>query len=643
MSPVPPHSPILGLAAPPAPRIALRAGPLTVDYDAGDLRYLRIGSVLLLARVHAAVRDRNWVTVPGTLSDERTEIGEHSFSISYQSRHQQGDVDFIWRARIQGDGDGRIEFSFEGECLSSFETNRIGFCVLHPQEVAGQPCEVEYVDGTRAALQWPRFVSAEQPVPGFTDIRELSQGLPGGGILSVRMEGDAFETEDQRNWIDASFKTFCTPLRHPYPRRVERGACIRQRIVISARAGFSLPVGPVSGVSIEDFGERHRMPEIGFGVTTAGRPLGEKAADALRSLHPRHLRVDLGWDLPEYKGLWEVALAESRALAASLEVALHLDPAREDFAAEWARFLIPHRERMVRVLVYVRGKSSIGCEAFDAASKALGHLGVPLFAGTNADFYHLTRSGMPSWPRAEGVAWSMNPQVHATDWASIAETPQAIPAQLATAARWFPGKALVVSPLTLRPRFLPDAKGPVPPTPEGVLPFSVDVRQRSLVAGVWLAAALARLAEGGAHSVTVMETRGWRGLLEDEEGSRLPEQFPSKAGEFFPAFHVLEAFTRLTTGSIRILNTSSPHEVVALEMGSATWLLGNLTPFPVEVFAPAWKGRRLVGSSLNAVSWSEACTRPGWFIAPENMRPQPLWSQGRLTLSGGELLLARPV
>ena len=29
--------------------------------------------------------------------------------------------------------------------------------------------------------------------------------------------GDVFEMEDQRNWTDASFKTYCTPLRQPFP------------------------------------------------------------------------------------------------------------------------------------------------------------------------------------------------------------------------------------------------------------------------------------------------------------------------------------------------------------------------------------------------------------------------------------------
>ena len=37
------------------------------------------------------------------------------------------------------------------------------------------------------------------------------------------MEGETFETEDQRNWSDASFKTYGTPLHLPFPVEVEEG------------------------------------------------------------------------------------------------------------------------------------------------------------------------------------------------------------------------------------------------------------------------------------------------------------------------------------------------------------------------------------------------------------------------------------
>ena len=37
------------------------------------------------------------------------------------------------------------------------------------------------------------------------------------------MEGDAFEMEDQRNWADASFKTYVRPLSKPRPYVIAKG------------------------------------------------------------------------------------------------------------------------------------------------------------------------------------------------------------------------------------------------------------------------------------------------------------------------------------------------------------------------------------------------------------------------------------
>ncbi len=41
----------------------LRAGPLTMLYENGDLRYIRLGEHEIVRRLYVAVRDRNWGTV----------------------------------------------------------------------------------------------------------------------------------------------------------------------------------------------------------------------------------------------------------------------------------------------------------------------------------------------------------------------------------------------------------------------------------------------------------------------------------------------------------------------------------------------------------------------------------------------------
>ncbi len=69
-------------------------------------------------------------------------------------------------------------------------------------------------------------ISPDQP---FKESRDPLD-TPSGVEADVRFEGDLFEMEDQRNWTDASFKTYCTPLRNPYPVRLEAGATVHQAI-----------------------------------------------------------------------------------------------------------------------------------------------------------------------------------------------------------------------------------------------------------------------------------------------------------------------------------------------------------------------------------------------------------------------------
>ena len=48
-----------------------------------------------------------------------------------------------------------------------------------------------------------------------------------------RMEGDTFEMEDQRNWSDASYKTYVRPLALPWPYQMPAKRAVRQQISLT--------------------------------------------------------------------------------------------------------------------------------------------------------------------------------------------------------------------------------------------------------------------------------------------------------------------------------------------------------------------------------------------------------------------------
>jgi hypothetical protein len=170
--------------------------------------------------------------------------------------------------------------------------------------------------------------------------------------------------------------------------------------------------------------------------------------------------------------------------------------------------------------------------------------------------------------------------VHAFDNASLAETPEAIGEQIRSAHEFFPGKPLIISPITLKPRFNPVATGPEPTPTRGELPPSVDVRQMSLCGAAWMLASLKHLAETSPASVTFFETVGWRGVMETDAGSPQPEEFPSLPRSVFPLYHVLADVSEFSSASAIFSQSESPLavEILALRQTARTRvLLANLS------------------------------------------------------------------
>src|SRR3954454_18097752 len=66
------------------PRV-LRAGSLTAELEAGDLRYIRYRSHELLRAVSFIVRDRNWGTYNPRISNLSAEETDDGFRVTYDA------------------------------------------------------------------------------------------------------------------------------------------------------------------------------------------------------------------------------------------------------------------------------------------------------------------------------------------------------------------------------------------------------------------------------------------------------------------------------------------------------------------------------------------------------------------------------
>jgi hypothetical protein len=630
-------------------RQQLRAGPLSLLYEEGDLRYIRLGDQEIVRRIYVAVRDRNWGTVQPVLSNVQVQIGADSFRITYDVENQQGEIDFFWQGAITGDARGTITFTMNGEARSSFVRNRIGFCILHPnRECAGHPCAVEHSDGSVEQGEFPRHISPHQP---FMDMRAITHEVIPGVKAEVRFEGDIFEMEDQRNWTDASYKTYCTPLALPCPVEIQKGTRVSQSCTLSFRGSTAgLPAertSPAVVFTIHD-DTAGPLPRIGLGVASHGQPLNERELARLKALNLSHLRVDLDLSGPDYPSALRRAAAEARALGVSLEIALMLT----DRAGAELRALASLLEEVkppvgAWLIFHAEEKSTSEMPVRLAREHLTGYdPKASIGAGSNAYFTEVNR-GRPPVPGTRGaggldlVAYSINPQVHAFDNASLVETLEAQGVTVESARQFAGGALLAASPITLQPRFNPNATGPEPEPAPGELPSQVDVRQMSLLGAGWTAGSLKYLAESGLHSATYYETTGWRGVMETETGAPTPEKFRSLPGSVFPLYHVLADVGEFAGGEAVPSRSSRPLQVDGLVLrreGETRVLLANLSPEPQQVRIEGL-GRHVRVRHLNETNVEDAMRSPEAFRSAEGDRTQT--AGGKLELKLLPFALAR--
>lgn len=601
----------------------LRAGPLTVVYEEGDLRYIRYGDQEILRRVYVAVRDRNWGTILPRLSNVQVEARADSFRIRYEVENKEGEIDFFWKGSIEGDAQGSITFSMDGIARSTFMRNRIGFCVLHPiKECAGKPCVVEKVDGSQERGTFPLYISPHQP---FVDMRAIKHEVVPSLWAEVRFEGDIFEMEDQRNWTDASYKTYCTPLALPFPVEVKAGTRIVQSVTLKLEGkAASISSQPQMDKIIFRVGNRgvSDLPALGLGMASHGGRLTRHELQRLKILQLSHLRADLWFS----RGNWEAELAraigEAGALGVGLELALILSDAAEEelraLAGALGAAARSTRPRVDRWLIFHECEKSTSAQWITLARQYLASYApsAQFVSGTNHFFAELNR-GRPPVALLDGITYSINPQVHAFDNASMVENLAAQASTVESARQFSAGLPIIVSPVTLRMRLNPNATAPEPEPPPGELPAQVDVRQMSLFGAGWTVGSLKYLAESGVHSVTFYETTGWLGVMEREEGSPLPDIFRSLPGGVFPMYHVFADIGEFAGGQI-VPSTSSATLCVdglTIRKGDRTRvMLANLTN-QEQLINVVGLGERVHVRSLDETNAEHAMQSPEAFRA----------------------------
>ena len=612
---------LYGGFARPAQQLLLRAGPLSMVFEPelAFLRYVKYHDTEILRGLYAAVRDRNWGTVAPKVSGLRLEQQPDRFLLRFAVDCNDGGIRYRWQGNLAGEPDGTLRFEFDGTAGSNFARNRIGFCVLHGPGVAGQPVKAEKVSGEVSAGRFPLEIAPNQP---FFDLRALTHTLEAGLEAEVRMMGDTFEMEDQRNWTDASYKTYCTPLAIPFPAEVKSGDRVKQSVVIKLK-GASRPASSAQDrndvVELRIAANRAMpVPSIGAGISSVAESLSAIEIARLKRLGLAHLRADLKLSEAGFARELARAASQAKALGASLELAIHLESNPEVELKSLALEITRTKAPVVRYLVFHRQEKSTTAQWMEMARRHLGQAGVKFASGTDAYFTELNR-GRPPVAASDMVSYSINPQVHAFDNASLVETLEMQAVTLTSARAFCASLPLVVSPVTLKPRFNPNATaGPAAPTgPLLELPPEVDARQPSLFAAAWTLGSLKYLTGGGAASVTYYETTGWRGVMETAAGSKLPKKYPSRAATVFPLYHVLAGMAGFAGGEMVVVDSSQKMLVEAVllrKSGKRRMMVANMTDQPRVARITADLGAAVRVRMLDEYSAQDAMRKPEAFL-----------------------------
>lgn len=501
----------------------LNAGPIQLTYKHGFLRTLTVNGDEVLRMIYFALRDRDWNTARITITDESIHSEAESFVVDYNWQVDDLGIQMRGKVHIEGQPGSNITVDFYGNAVNTFWRNRVGLCILHPIEgISGQPCLVEHPDGRTTHATFPNLISPHQP---FLKVQGMTWQMTSGQPCTLAFAGDIFETEDQRNWTDASYKTYSMPLDRPFPVEVPVGAEIRQ--TVSFQPVFQ-PVSSPQPVSSQDITHQQKHPaksqtetrnapiRVGLGHRIDGPPLTATEADRLKRLGLSHLRADVLLHQNDWQTHVKAAKQEADLLNVSLELALFFG---SDAAAEAEQFARFAQEYTLLIYALSLFQATTGRTADALLNQAIPvfrrHLpGVFLGGGTDANFVELNRHRF-DFSQVDFITYSINPQVHAFDDQTLMENVAAQADTVRSARELSGGKPVHVSPVTLLPRFNPDAP---PRTGRGRPP--ADPRLSTEFGAEWTRRSLQTLTQAGAASMTYFETHGPRGLM--NEGDAYP-------------------------------------------------------------------------------------------------------------------------
>ena len=604
---------IFGTAEPVTPERIVELGALSFRVTEGAVRGVAWGGNELVRGIDYPLRDRDWGTMLTRSTGTIEERDESSFRSARSFETADGMISGA--CHIDASADGRLEFTLDLRFNDDLCISRAGFTLLHPAALAGEPVRIVHGDGSEQETKFPLLISPAQPAK---DICGMRYGTA-GATVEIQMTGDVFEMEDQRNWTDASFKTYCRPLSLPVPYPVRKGEVIRQQLVLT----FSGEVGerattPVPALRIRPEPEGRRgIPEIMLAVEPAWEapallPLPAPLPE-LRRLVRADLRSDGGYaflaSVPDAP--FDLELIVSDALAEAT-AQLTRAASRCAVARRWPDHAI------ALPAAYLKSYQPDGIWPRGATPDDLvqplrqAFPGCRIGGGTLTNFTELNRC-RPALAPIDYVTHGTAAIVHSADDRAVFETLEALPDIFGSVAAMAPDKPYRLGLVTIGMRSNPYGESLADnPEKRRRTMTADDPRFAGLFGAAWLVGAVAATSGSAVEAMALASPRGPFAAVEAKAAD---------SPTLRPAFHVLREL-QLMQGHPRLtVETGHKHlyAVAAAPPEGARILLANGGPDQQACHVPEG-----IAAVLRAEDVADAAADPAWTEHAASPRPATL-------------------
>ena len=529
----------------------LRSGSLSLQYSAGSLWNICLGTEEVVRRIYLVFQDINWTSRPFEILNEKWDIQEDSFAAVINLCGTHDAQSFQVKLIITGSPSGEISYGFSGRAFDNFMRNRLGLCLLHPiKHFASKACTLTLMDGSSSLSQFPDLISPHQP---FKQLSGISHKTLTGKEIKVEFTGEVFETEDHRNWSDASYKTYCTPIELPFPVQILKGEQINQEIRVSLFDDNGAPSKATEKKTIISVSDSEvDLPNIGLNFPEG---YSDSDHDKFGELGIEHLRLAVDLDNFSIGDILK-AIEISKRLNLNFDLAItarNCDQIK-DFIIKNLKLV-----KLIRNCLIFSKVHKVTPEEFISTIREVMGSDVEISGGTNFYFTEINR-GQPVVSGIDQINFSLNPQVHSFDDRTLIQNLATQQVIAMNAARIAGVLGVSVGPISLLPRFNPNATEPERDVSNTALPASVDIRQLGWFAEAWTAISIKYLSQSAKiKTATYFETVGWRGIRESVAGSRDPINFPSNPGEPFP---IWKLFASLKGFNKCVLSNSNFPEMI---------------------------------------------------------------------------------